>query len=386
MGLLLGAVLVARLPVGINGLAVILFLRSETGSFSVAGAVAGGFALGTGLAAPLSGRLVDRAGPPVLLRLGAGHAIGLLTLLALGSRAAPVGLLLGVAILTGALFPPTPTALRARFPLLLSDQPDLLRPAYALDSVLLELTFVCTPLLVAALVILLTPEAALVVSAAAVLVGTACFVATLPQSAAVPEEGRRHDLLGPMREPGIQTLTFTMLPLGLAFGALQVAVPALADERGSAELAGVLLAVWALGSLAGGLAYGARRASAPLAELHTRVMIALPIAFAPLLLTPPTALFALLLIPAGFFIAPMIASRNELASEVAPRGMETEALNWPLTALVGGVSIGAAAAGALVDTSGPRAAIAAAVAGAALAGVVATARRATLRPAPAAAC
>jgi MFS family permease len=163
-------------------------------------------------------------------------------------------------------------------------------------------------------------------------------------------------------------------------------VPAFAEERGNTELAGVLLTVFALGSLAGGLAYGARRASAPLAELHLRVMIALPIAFAPLLLTPSIALFALLLVPAGFFMAPMIASRNELASEVAPRGMETEATNWPMTALVGGVSIGAAAAGALVDASGPRAAIAAAVAAAALAAVVATARRATLRGAPAAVC
>jgi MFS family permease len=385
MAPLFATALLARLPIGINGLAVILFLRAETGSFSVAGTVAGGFALGTALAAPLAGRLVDRAGVRALVPLAAAHAGGVLALLALGTRGAPAGLLLVVSILSGAVFPPTPATLRARFPQLLSDRPELVRSAYALDSVLLELTFVCAPLLVAALVVLLTPQTALVVSAAAVLAGTASFVAVLPRAAVAPRHERHGGLLGPMRERGIQTLTFTMLPIGFAFGALEVALPAFAHERGNAELAGVLLAVWALGSAFGGLVYGARRGSTPLPKLHQRLTLALPIAFAPLLTTPPTALFALLLFPAGFFIAPIIASRNELASEVAPPGTETEALTWPLTALVGGVSIGAAAAGAMVDGSGSRAAIGAAVASATLGALVAAARRGTLRAAPAAA-
>lgn len=383
MTALFATALVARLPIGINGLAVILFLRAETGSFSVAGAVAGGFALGTGLAAPLAARLVDRAGARVLVPLAAGHAGGVLALLALGSRGAPAGLLLAVAILSGAVFPPTPATLRARLPVLLSDRPELVRSAYALDSVLLEVTFVCAPLLVAALVFLLTPQAALVLSAAAVLAGTTSFIAVMPSAVAVPRRERNRGLLGPMREPGIQTLTLTMLPIGVAFGALEVALPAFAYERGNTEFAGVLLAVWALGSVVGGLVYGARRGRMPLAELHLRLTLALPIALVPLLATPPTALFALLLVPAGFFMAPIIASRNEIASEVAPRGTETEALTWPLTALVGGVSIGAATAGVVVDGFGSRAAIGAAIASAVLGGLVATARRGTLRAAPA---
>ena len=42
------ATLVGRLPIGINGLAIVLFFKEETGSFAVAGAVAGGMALGIG--------------------------------------------------------------------------------------------------------------------------------------------------------------------------------------------------------------------------------------------------------------------------------------------------------------------------------------------------
>ena len=41
VGRLFGASLLARLPMGINGLAIVLLLRAETGSFAVAGATAG---------------------------------------------------------------------------------------------------------------------------------------------------------------------------------------------------------------------------------------------------------------------------------------------------------------------------------------------------------
>ncbi len=172
-----------------------------------------------------------------------------------------------------------------------------------------------------------------------------------------------------------------MLPIGFAIGALEVALTAFSDERSSAELAGVLLALWSLGSAAGGLVYGARTRRSSLAQVHLRLTLLLPLALVPLLLAPSMSTMALLLLPAGAFIAPIIASRNELASSVAPPGTETEALTWPLTALVAGIAGGAAVAGGLIDASGSGAAIAAAVAGATAGAIVAASRRSTLRAA-----
>jgi hypothetical protein len=65
---------------------------------------------------------------------------------------------------------------------------------------------------------------------------------------------------------------------------------------------------------------------------------------------------------------------------VALPGSETEAFTWPLTALVSGVSLGAATAGVLADGPGWRAAVIAAVAASTLGALVSVARRATLRP------
>jgi MFS family permease len=80
----------------------------------------------------------------------------------------------------------------------------------------------------------------------------------------------------------------------------------------------------------------------------------------------------------------LIATRNELAGLVALPGSETEAFTWPLTALVSGVAIGAAVAGALADGPGWRSAILVATIVAALGALVSLAFRDTLRPAAAA--
>ena len=385
VGVLLLAALVARLPIGINGLAVVLFLREETGSFSVAGAVAGGLALGVGLGAPLLGRLVDRVGIRVLVPLAAGNATTLLVLVALASADAPVPALVAVAVSTGALFPPLGSVVRARFPELLRSAPHLVAPAYALDSVLLELGFVAGPLLTAVLVALYDPQAALLFSAATVVVGTVAFVVAVPPPPSEAPRRRRTGLLGPLREPGIQTLVLSMFPVGVALGAVQVAIAAFTREEGSPELAGVLFAVWSIGSAVGGFVYGLRVRRTPLAVFHLRLTLLLPLAVIPILASTSVPLMALLLMPAGMLIAPILATRNELATAAAPTGMATEALTWPLTALVSGLATGTAIGGAVIDATDWRGAVVAAITGAAAGGLLATSRRRTLRAATAAA-
>jgi MFS family permease len=378
---LLGAALIARLPFGINALAIVLFLREETGSFAIAGAVAGSLMIGAGSGAPVTARFVDRRGARVLLLLAAGNATGLVTLFILGSNDMPAALLMATAALTGFSYPPSPSVLRARFPDLLASKPGLVQSAYALDSVLLELSFVGGPLLVAIVITLVGPGPALLVSAAAVLTGVTIFVSALPPDPEEPDHDHTFGLLDVLRTPSIATLVMTMLPVGFALGSLEVSVPAFSVDESHRELAGVLLAVLALSSAAGGFVYGIRPRRQPLAVVHHRLTLALPLTFIPALLAPSIPVMALLLIPAGVCIAPIIATRNELASESAPPGTKTEALTWPLTALVAGLSSGTAIGGVLIDAGGWHASILAAVVGATAGAAIATARRESLRAA-----
>ena len=378
LGLLLMTSMLARLPQTINGLAIVLFIEAETGSYSAAGLVAGGLALGMGVFAPFAGRATDRLGTRVLLPVAAGHAAGLLALVALGGSA-PTAVLVAIAVAGGALWPPAPSVLRARLPGLLHDARPLVKPAYALDAVMVELTFVLGPLLTAIIAALWNPAFALVLSAIACVAGTAAFLRVLPD-AAIAARPEHPSLLGPLRSPAILTLVGTMLPFGFAIGALEVVLPAFSEDHGAPEMAGVLLATWAIGSALGGLAYGARRWRSPVARLHLRFTALFPLAFVPVLASESVWLMALLVIPAGALIAPIFASRNELAGHAAPAGTETEALTWPLTTLLCGLALGNAASGAIVEAADWRAAVLVATAGAVAAALLSAARRSTLVP------
>jgi predicted MFS family arabinose efflux permease len=173
------------------------------------------------------------------------------------------------------------------------------------------------------------------------------------------------------------------LPAGVGIGICEVALPAFSDAMGSKELAGILLAIWSGGSACGGLIYGSLARRPPLDRVHQVVAIALALAIVPMAAAPSFAVMALLVIPAGMFIAPLLATRNELIGRVAPPGARTEAYTWPVTAFVGGISIGSALAGALVEGPGWRTAFLCGAGCAAVGALMVFARRRTLE-APAA--
>jgi MFS family permease len=365
VAVLVASTLLGRMPIGINGLAVLLYVREATGSFGSAGLVTGALALGSAIGAPLQGRVVDRYGPGYLLPLATVHAVGLLSIWALGAAGAPIAALAGVAAIAGAGVPPTSSVLRSRWPYVLGEDPRLISGAYALDSVMIETIFVAGPLVVAAIVTAVGAQAALAVSAAIGLGGTFWFVLAIRRHPGPAPDRRRPAFgLGPLASPGLRTLVIASLPVGFCLGSIEVTLPAFSDAKGEPALAGVLLAVWSAASGVGGLLYGAHASRWPLTEMHVRFAALFPLACVPMLFAVSPLTMVPLVILAGLPIAPLIASRNQLVGDVTPEGTAAEAFTWPLTALVTGVSAGVAVAGSLAEEFGWAAPV---VAGAALA-------------------
>jgi predicted MFS family arabinose efflux permease len=376
------ATVLGRLPIGISGLAILLYVQEVTGSFAAAGICTGALALGSALGAPLLGRLVDWRGERALLPLAFVHAAGLILVWVLGAADAPTAALAAASLAAGTTLPPVSSVLRSRWPLLLAERPELVPSAFALDSVLIELIFVTGPLLTTVIVATVGPEFALLVSAAAVLTGTSMLLAGLhgrdrPEG---PEAGSRRFGLGALAAPGLRTLVLASLPVGFSLGTIEVVLPAFSAEEGAKELSGVLLAVWSGASGVAGLIYGARPSRGSLEEVHLRFAFALPLACTVLFAASSPLTMAALAIVAGLPIAPLIASRNQLVERVAPRGTATEAFTWPLTALVAGVSLGAAIGGTLVEHYSWPAALLASVAVSVAGALLLFVRRGTLAP------
>src|SRR5688572_27070034 len=105
------------MPIGIAGLAILLFVQTSSGSFAVAGAVSGFYVLGLAMIAPLLGRMIDRLGPRPVLSVCAviyPAALAGLTFLVL-SRVHPAWLAV-MALLAGASLPPVSACVRALYP------------------------------------------------------------------------------------------------------------------------------------------------------------------------------------------------------------------------------------------------------------------------------
>jgi MFS family permease len=363
---LFGASMLGRIPGFAVGLVLVLRTRELTGSFAAGGLVAGVNALSIAVTGPLLGRLIDRRGQvPVLAGCALLSAGGLLAL-ALLSDGAGLAAATACAVATGAGFPPLGACLRSALPALLPDR-DRRHAAFALESAATEVTYVIAPLLVAVSIAVGGTQAAAFVCAVLSPLGILAFAAhpAVRGWKPVTRTGRG----GALRGPGVRMLVLVFALVGTAFGAVEVAVPASAD----AGVAGVLLALWGAGSLAGGLI--AARAAAPAdgARRLRRLLVALAAGHLVLVAAAGPVALAALLPLAGLAIAPTFACTFGLMEELAPHGTLTEAYTWLSTGITSGIALGAALAGALAEHQGPSAgfafAAAAAAAGAALAAI-----------------
>jgi MFS family permease len=359
----------------------VLFIRGHVGSYAVAGATAAAFGAALGLTSPVLGRLIDRRGLRTVAVPGvAMHAACMLGLVAAGLASAPPALCIALAAGAGAFLPPLGSISRSLWPVLLRDEdPELVGTALALEGVLIEVIFTVGPLLVAAIAALADASIALVLSPVLLLVGWALFLMQPPvQAWEVSEHAGSHGALGALRSPGIRTLMLCTIPMGFCFGAMEVTLPAFAEDHGSRTLAGVLIAAWALGSAAGGVWYGARAWRSTPGRRYARLAALLPLGYLPLAAAPSIPVMVPLAFLAGVCIAPTLTAGNQIAGQVAPLGAETEAYTWPVTSLVSGLAVGNWAAGAIVDAASWQAAFLVSAAGAGLAALLAATRWRTL--------
>jgi MFS family permease len=380
VGALLAASIVARLPLGISGLAIVLYLSDARGSFGVAGLASGAMAAGSAIGSPLQSRTMDRLGQrAVLVPLAFGYAAAIAALVVCTELGGPVAAIATCGLAAGACQPGVSSAMRTLWPTLLHDRTPLLPTAFAVDSITIEVVFTAGPLLTALTVALLSPLVALAAATAFCVGGTVAFCARPPSRAwrPAPFAGPR-SRLGALRSGGVRTLMVCVLPLGFCFGSIEIALPAFAKAHGAPAWAGVLLAMWSVASAAGGIVYGARTWESPLQRIFLVLSLLLPVAFLPLLLAPGVALMLLLVIPAGLLIAPLLATGNQLVGLVAPPDALTEAYAWPTTALVVGIAAGAAVAGAVVEATDWRSALICSTAAGVVGGFAAVTRRATL--------
>jgi MFS family permease len=354
VGRLLIVALLARMPVGMVGFSMLMFLRESMGNFALAGTAVGINFISIAAAAPIQGRLIDRHGPRrLLLVTSIVQPLALIAILESVRRGLPFPVVALFASLAGLFASPittlTRTLWRHRF-----DRDEDRRTAFALDAVTIEINFTLGPAIIAVILATAGSTVAFAVAIAAVIVAVVVFLFSPAMRYFRLETGVKRHLLGPLTEPRLWLVFITTFGLTTGFGFMEVGYPAYGTALAVPALGGVLLAINSLGSAFGGAIYGGVHFKAP---VERQFACALGLMVMPLFLhavVQTTVLFAVVAFFAGALIAPSIAAQSVLVSRLAPSHYATEAFTWSSTFIVSGIGAGMALGGAIVESLGVR--------------------------------
>jgi len=352
------AAFVGRLPYGMNILAAILLLRAAGFDYAEVGIVTAASGLSVGAAAPVLGRVIDRVGQTrVLLFAAVFTAVTGTVFVVAVLEGASVTLVTALAFAAGLCVPPVSPSLRALLPSLVGRE--RLDTAFALDALLLELVFISGPLAAAGIATAISPEVAFLTGVGLQTAG-GLGVAASPYSRRwrpePHEPGTRR--AGALGTPGIRVLVLALALTAVALGVLEIGIAAFAEEHATRDDAGWLFALWSVGSLAGGLWYGAREWRL---RPHLRFFVVtgvLTAGLAPLPLAGSMPVFAVLVVVAGVGLAPSTAAAYSMIGDLAPASAVTESYSWQIVGYVAGSALGAWLAGVLVEAAGVAAALA----------------------------
>ncbi len=344
--------LVARLPISMIALGLVVLISGETGSYSLAGMVSASYIVASAVFSIFMARLMDQLGQGRVLLAGLTVSMAslVLTMVAIEARwATPAPHLL--AALSGATLPLMGSAVRTRWTNLVPDK-RLLQTAFAFEGVVDEVVFVVGPTLVTLLATTVHPLAGLVTAIVAAVVGTTVFVSL--KHTEPPPGGRRPrgSSAEPMGWRVLGPLALSAVCLGAVFGSCEVATVAFGDERGNTAVTGPLLAVWSLGSLLSGLVVGMIHWKTGHATRFRRALLALGVLLLPLPFVTTFAVLAGCLFVAGWAISPALIAAISWIEETVPAARLTEGMAVFSTGLMAGVAPGAAVVGWVVDHYG----------------------------------
>lgn len=344
----------ARMPLGTVTLAMLLHVRALTGSFAAAGAAVGVYLGAAAAIAPLIGRWTDRRGPRMpLLVTGTLCPAALLVLWLAGPLALPTRVLWLVAGIAGAFSPPIAVLTRTMWRHRFDDDDDARKTAFALDAVLVELSFTAGPALIALLLAVGSPAVAFGAAWLFAVLAVPTFVASPALRYWRHERHAERHLLGPLTEPRLLVVYATTFLLTCSLGLLEIGYPGFAAQARNPPLAGVLIAVSSIGSAIGGLVYGGTHlALAPERQLR-RVLGVLVLPLAAHAVIVSAGWLALAGFAAGLCIAPALTMVTILISSHAPVRYATEAFTWSATCIVSGIAAGNALGGVLLERVNP---------------------------------
>ncbi len=352
-----GSALVARLPIAMVTIGIVLLVTGAGRSYGLAGSLSAAFVLASAALAIPQARFVDRLGQGRMLTLAAVvFGLGLSTFVVVVQAGGPDPAAFASVVVAGAALPQVGSGVRTRWSHVLHERGDV-DTAYALEATVDEVVFMTGPILVTFLATGWHPMAGL---ASAVVTGTGgtLFFAAQRSTSPPPSPRVRGTGLAGIPKSVMGPLSIAALSLGTLFGAAEVSTVAFAVSRDLARYAGLLLALWAAGSMIAGLVTGMATWRMSATVRLRRGSLEMVVAMLPLSLIGSMWVMGAWLFAAGFAIAPTMIAGYSVIEQAVPPSRLTEGMAIGETAYAVGMAPGAGLAGRIIDSHGASAAYA----------------------------
>ncbi|HWL60578.1 MAG TPA: MFS transporter [Microbacteriaceae bacterium] len=342
VGRILTAQLAARLPAGMLSLTLLIHIEVLHGSYGAAGLVLAAMSVGQGIAGPLTTRWMGRWHMRPVLALTTLVCVGAITVLALVDLSIWAAMVVG--FVGGLALPPVSAAVRTIYPKIVPAQQ--LTPLFSLDAAAQELIWVMGPVLAIFVATQISPVIALLIAAGLMLLGGIWFIVS-------PELGRiriprpRGSIGGVLKNPVVLIATVAGFLLVANCAALEAAVVSIYGDSGAES--GIIIAVWSLGSLVGGLLLGRMALTRwSLAQRFFIILVGCALAMVWLDFWWLSASLFL----SGLGLAPAMAAMSAQVSSSVRFSETAESFGWVNTGQLIGAALGSAVAGFLIDGIG----------------------------------
>ncbi|MEY3128906.1 MAG: hypothetical protein RL405_226 [Actinomycetota bacterium] len=338
--------LLARFPFGMMSLALVMHIQHVYDSWAIAGFALGAETVGAAVSGPVLSRLMAKLGVTrVIMPFSIATAAAMFAI-AIYSDNYLVTIALSAVV--GLTSPPIQAAARTVYPTLVRKR--LLSSVYALDATAQELIWVIGPVLATVLAAQINTAFPVLVMAALQILGAWMFVANKEVSSLkIPKSNRR--IGGVLKNK----IVFTNLVLGMlligSFSGVEVGTVAILGK----ESAGLVIAIFSIGSILGGVILGNRNKGK---WALTRFLALITLGYLLVFVNPTDAIwlsFAWFI--AGLGIAPALGTLSAIIGVTVKTSDAPEAYGWTGTGQLMGYSAGAALAGIAIEVVAPTASL-----------------------------
>lgn len=396
---------IARLPMSMIALGIVLALNHLYNNWTIAGAMSASYVLAQAAVTPVYAKLFDRFGQRKVgvIALSA-QVIAMISFACAALFKVPLVLLFVLAIVMGVTQFAFGALVRTRwaYTLRAEDDDSLLNVAYALESGIDEIVFILGPILAAWLATSVHPVSQLFVPVFASGLGGAWFfslkntqpavlkVVEVPTAAAEDvdvliasqkEDEISKDYVASQKQEvkrsfvdkfslkqlhnhrskkrgknvllyrGIIPLVLMFVVFNMSFSAFDVSVTAAMKAQGLDHFIGMQLALFACGSLVGAIIFGSHKFRGSNWSHLIVFLTVLTVGFMLMSLNiDRLMLMSVFEVLSGLCVSPIFATGNLIVKATVPEESLTEGLSWLPTASAVGCSLGSMAAGAAIDS------------------------------------